>query len=425
MKSNDHRGRFKRGATWSFISSFFSQGLVILTALMISRQLGHSLYGGLILIQTTLAALTVYASTGISTTAIRAIAVNKKSDELNESLSAFLCINLAISVIFTFIIFNYSAYISHNIFRNKNLHIPLMISSLSILFISLDFYFRSIVIGFEQMKIYAKTTIISAIFTSMLLVVGSIFWGINGASTSIVLGSFVQASISFYFSNKILTENGLKIKLRISSKSTKILRDFTLPAALGGALFQPTIWICQTMLARTDDGLAQVAILGISMQWFNAIMFLPTVTARILVPILSDLHSLKNQIASHEILKMSFAVNGIFSIFLVIAVTLFARDILLLYGEEYSGYGRVLTVVSIAAALLAMQTPAGNIVVAASKMWTGFFMNAAWALVYITSSYFLVEGGAIGIAWALLISYILHATWTMAFAYKELKLHPR
>lgn len=178
MKSNDHRGRFKRGATWSFISSFLSQGLVILTALMISRQLGHSRYGGLILIQTTLAALTVYASTGISTTAIRSIAVNKNSDELNESLSAFLFINLAISIILTFIMFYYSSYISQNIFRNKNLHTPLMISSLSILFISLDFYFKSIVIGFEKMKIYAKTTIISAIFTSTLLVLGSIFWGL-------------------------------------------------------------------------------------------------------------------------------------------------------------------------------------------------------------------------------------------------------
>jgi hypothetical protein len=54
-------------------------------------------------------------------------------------------------------------------------------------------------------------------------------------------------------------------------------------------------------------------------------------------------------------------------------------------------------------------------------MWTGTFMNLAWAFILVGSSLILVPRlGGLGLAIAYLISYLAHTIWVMA--YVELRL---
>ena len=70
-----------------------------------------------------------------------------------------------------------------------------------------------------------------------------------------------------------------------------------------------------------------------------------------------------------------------------------------------------------AVALLTLQIPVGQVIAAVGRLWIGFAMNLAWAIVFLGSFFLLKEFGATGLAGALLIAYALHATWMSAFAY--------
>ena len=88
-----------------------------------------------------------------------------------------------------------------------------------------------------------------------------------------------------------------------------------------------------------------------------------------------------------------------------------------LYGQNFENDYIPLIVAVMTAALLAIQTPVGNLLAASSRMWLGALMNAGWALVYVSLAYLLLNEGATGVMVALGIGYIVHATWTFWFAF--------
>jgi len=48
-------------------------------------------------------------------------------------------------------------------------------------------------------------------------------------------------------------------------------------------------------------------------------------------------------------------------------------------------------------------------------------MNAGWTAVYIVSTALLVRWGSLGLASSRLLAYVVHAIWTLAFAYYVLQ----
>ena len=73
---------------------------------------------------------------------------------------------------------------------------------------------------------------------------------------------------------------------------------------------------------------------------------------------------------------------------------------------------------SLSAALLAIQAPVGNLIAAFGRMWAGFFMNAGWAICFLSVAHGLLAlgWGAQALACAYLAAYLVHAVWTFWFA---------
>jgi O-antigen/teichoic acid export membrane protein len=88
------------------------------------------------------------------------------------------------------------------------------------------------------------------------------------------------------------------------------------------------------------------------------------------------------------------------------------------YGHAFSPRGAVLQVSLLSGALLAIQTPVGNLVAAFGRMWAGLFMNAGWAACFLSVAYGLLAlgWGAQAFACAYLAAYLVHALWTFWFA---------
>jgi O-antigen/teichoic acid export membrane protein len=100
---------------------------------------------------------------------------------------------------------------------------------------------------------------------------------------------------------------------------------------------------------------------------------------------------------------------------------LLSTVIMRVYGEGFAAGWSTLVVTLITAGLLSVLTPVGHVITASGRMWLGFWMNAGWAIGFLCLSYLLVKHGSLGIASARLGAYVLHATWTFAFAYLYLR----
>jgi O-antigen/teichoic acid export membrane protein len=87
-----------------------------------------------------------------------------------------------------------------------------------------------------------------------------------------------------------------------------------------------------------------------------------------------------------------------------------------LYGPGFRGGWPTLIAVVITAAVLAIQSPAIQGIIAAGRMWPVFFMNLGWAVSFFALTAALLSRGALGLAGARLGAYVLNGIWVFWFA---------
>jgi O-antigen/teichoic acid export membrane protein len=147
------------------------------------------------------------------------------------------------------------------------------------------------------------------------------------------------------------------------------------------------------------------------------ILFIPTALATGIIPILSDTLGEKDFKRSTKVLNFMLKINAAIIFPCVLVMSVLAPYVMRIYGRDYRDAWPTLIILLITSGIYAVLTPVGDIIAAAGKMWIGFVMNLAWALVLIIATVFLVRWGSFGFASARLIAYASHATWTFAVAY--------
>ena len=105
-------------------------------------------------------------------------------------------------------------------------------------------------------------------------------------------------------------------------------------------------------------------------------------------------------------------------------VSLVSKYVMSMYGPDFVSGWLTLVIVIWTAAIVAVQEPVVQIIVAASKMWLSFMMNTIWAITMLVLFILMRDMGAIGLALAYLISYILHSGWTFSIAYYLTRAKP-
>jgi O-antigen/teichoic acid export membrane protein len=415
--------RFLGGAIWSIFGSVISSGITLAMMMFLARLLGKETYGQLVVVQSTLGMVGVFAGFGIGTAAIRYAAELGRDEP--ERFGRILVLAERTVIVFgliaSFGLFVASQWMAQHVLNAPDLRVPLSIAAIAVLFTALDAYQKSVLIGFESMRAFAIGTVIGAVAGFPIMLLAANQYGLSGAAVGLLMIAIIQFGISRHQMAKELRKFAIKRDVKNCWSERSILWRFALPALLAGVLVSPTHWVANAMLANTPNGYAQLAVLGIAMQWFNVIMFLPGTAGRVVLPILTA-HITKNDGKnSRKILLYAMGANAIVAVPFALVVGLLSPSIMSLYGKSFENEYLPLILAAMTATILAIQSPVGNIIVAASRMWLGALMNAGWAFVYISLAYVLVNKGAVGIMVALGIGYVVHATWTFWFALNQFK----
>ena len=143
--------------------------------------------------------------------------------------------------------------------------------------------------------------------------------------------------------------------------------------------------------------------------------------SRSMLPILSERLAVADRGGARRVLYAAIASNALVGIPLALVVSLAAGPLLALYGPEFAGGESVFVLMVWTAVVLALEVPAGQLVSAAGRMWTGFAMNVAWAVVLLVVFQSQKSAGAVGLATALLVAYLVHGVSTLVVTRQVLR----
>jgi EPS I polysaccharide export inner membrane protein EpsE len=407
--------RLFAGATWSVIGTLLSQLLLMGMTALLSRLLPKSDFGLYMLVQTTMNMLGVLAGFGLGTMVTRYAAALKEADKerLQRILSLGEIVVLGFGLLMGLGLFGLSDFIASSIFHDQ-------LSCGAMLFTTIDNYQKSVLIGFERLKDLAKISVVGAGASALISLTLASAYGVHGAALALSLSGLLQASLSRITLKKILTEENLHRFNRQWHMELPLLASFAIPALAANLLVPGALWASQAILSRTENGYVELALYGIAMQWFNALLFIPNVANKVLTPLLADLTGKAKHDDVIGVIKYALLANLLITSIAAAVFIAMSGIILNVYGRTYENGKQVLFLIALAAIFASLMNIPGNLLSAQSRMWLGSIMNFGWATVYIFASYLLTSRGwgATGLATGLLIAYTAHLFWSFIWMAK-------
>lgn len=419
-RNSDLGKRFFRGFIWNAAGVIASRALWLVATFFLARILTIEKFGELGIIQSTISMFGVFAGLGLGLTATKYLAELKFKDpsKAGRIISLTQSFVLIASLVFGLALFFLADWLSEYTLASPGLGYYLKISTLLLLFNSLNGVQIGILTGLENFKLIARANFINGILNIVLVLAGAYWLGLEGAIWGLVISIAITFLVVNYALKIEFAKYSIKHDLRGCLKESKIFWKFSVPALLSGVLVMPVNWICNALLVNQQSGYKEMGIYNAANQWFTVMVFLPNIVGSTILPILSEKIFENDLKRSKKLLFYSIIANFFLLLPIITIGALLSNQIMQLYGNEFAGNGRVLNLVLFTALMFSLQIPIGNYVAASGKMWIGFFMNLLWGIIFITFFLFNADSGSKGLALARLLAYAFLLIITLVYAIK-------
>lgn len=410
LQKNGMYNALAQNAFWSLVNSVFNQLGMVVSSIVTAKILGQDAFGELGIVRSTVNMFYIFAGAGLGVTCTKFVAEfdGRDKDKVSKVIGSNLFLSLGLGLVFMVVLFFLAGNISQHVYHNLSLTVPIQISGLILFLNCLIGVQNGALTGFKQFKDLARISIWSAIVYVPAQIGLAYYYGVNGAVFAIFLQYIVQYTMNEIELRKTYRSRELHVKLRMHKSEIRTILRFALPNSLSGLLVTPVIWLSNTMLANTLNGFKEVAIFSAANQIRMVVLFVPSAVSKIVLPYLSS--NLDNE----HLYKKVFRTNILFNFFVAFALAAVlmcgSSMIMKIYGPEYSVGTWTLNVLLICTILIAINNVVGQALVSTNNTMLGFGLNLMWAIVFITSAYFLLEKlhSSLALAYAYLISYSTH-----------------
>lgn len=411
--------RLARGLFWSISGTIISRVLMLCASILVARVLGKAVFGELGMFQSTVGMLGAFAGFGLGLTATKHVAELRQHDPRRAgriiALSGLFAL-IAGSLI-AILLFIFAPWLAINTINAPELAGILRIGAVMLFLNAINGAQIGALCGFEAFKTIAQVNLFVGIFSCPVLIAGAYLGGLSGTAWALSINFVFNWLLNHFALRREAKRHKVPLTLQGCWQERSILWKFSLPAALGDILVSPINWACAALLVNQPYGYEEMGIFNAANQWFSAFAVLPTILGAVILPILSEKIGKKDTEHSAKTLILITKLNIIILTPLVLIVGLASPYIMGLYGKEFVHGWPTLVVTTLTAALFAIQAPIGHVIAASGRMWLGLTMNLGWGIVLLICAYIFLHFGAIGLASARLLSYIVHATWTFGFAF--------
>lgn len=419
--------RIAKGSFWLLFGAVFSRVIGLIISIIVARLLGQTLFGQYGIIQSTIIMFSTFAGFGLGITSTKYVAELRNSEPklVGSIISSTNMIAIIMGFLFTILIVLFAPFIALKLIKAHSLINEIRFGSIILFFSALNGAQSGALTGFEAFKDISRLNIKVSLICLPIQIASTYFWSLEGAIIGLCVNYFMQYIFNYKTLRKIANSSGIEIKyFNKSFGDISYLWKFSLPAVLGGLLVNPVLWYCYIILVKNKNGFNEMAIYNAAMQWQNVILFIPMAISQIVLPLFSNVKNDKKNFL--RVIKYNLLLNVFVALITAIVFSIFSKLIMNVYGNEYANANLVLIYLSLTAVLIAVNNVIAQVIACLGEMWGGFSLNLCWAFALIIfATIFLDQGlGAVGLAKAMLLSYLLHTFIVFFYTYFLLnKLH--
>ncbi len=381
-----------------------SRGAGLLASIPVARLLGKEGFGEYGIIYSTMVMLSMLVGGGLNMTTAKYVAEYRVTDPgrsgriiaLSNLLSLGTSLLLACSLLVT------APWLADRILSAPKLAPLLAFSSAALFFNVLNQAQNGTLSGLEAFRSLADRNCWIGLVRFTVTVSGTLLWGLYGAVAAMTVTEAAMWLLNELAIRRECRRQGIVVALSGCLSEIPILRRFSIPAALGGALMGPITWSCNALLVNQPSGFAQMGLYTVALQWRTLILFVPLALNSVLLPMLSSLFGAGNVTSFRKLLVLNVAFYGLASGILALVISIFSPYIVRFYGNQFSEGTVVLVLVAFSSVFIAIQELLTRALASLEAMWEGFaFQLASGAFSFGLTFLFTGWGwGAAGLAGA-------------------------
>lgn len=408
--------RLARGAVWSVLGFIGSQGANLLTSVVIARMMGKSGFGEYGMVTSTVGTFGVFAGAGLGVTATRHVAQYRKAEPARAGAVLRLSIRAALvsGVLASAALYLLAPVVAADVISAGHLVTALRAGCLLLLFSTLGGAQTGALSGLERFRAIAGLNVLRGLLGLPLSLLLLWYYGLTGAVVGIGLANACACLAGEFVLHRECRLAGIAVSGHRIRDEIPLLWRFSLPAFLSGALIGPVMWLANTLIARQQNGYAELGLVNAASQWRMLIMTVPGLISTAALPILSAQTEARQDPAdSRRVLEMVHAAALMVALPLSVAIMFVADIIMSWYGKEFTGTPAVLVGFAFGTAASAMGTSLATVIVARGRVWFGLAQNLLWAVVLLGIIYYLApQLGALSYALGYAVSYFLLLLWS-------------
>ena len=419
LKSSPVGCRLLQGALWSLAGSVISRGLMMAAWIIVARILGKETYGEFGIIRSTVNMFTVFAGFGLGLTATKYIAEFRNSDPQRAGrimgLSGLFAAGSGGLIAIGLVVF--APWLAQASLNAPHLAYPLRIGALMLCLTAMNGAQTGALAGFEAFKAIAVVNSIAGVLAFPLFLAGAIWGGLNGAIWAYAINLCALWVLSHLALRKAAFQNGVPFSYKNCFQEWPILWQYSLPAVLSGIMVSPVKWICDAFLVNQQGGYGQMGIYSATIIFQTTLLF---VSSTISKPLLSMLSNMQDGL-SEGLARMNIMISWCMGIVIAVPLFCFPEIGQAFFGKEYVGpqFRQTMALITLFTCVIMYKAGLSRVLAAKSLMWWGFLDNCVWALILISSAYFLVPFGAPGLAASYALAYIGNTALIMPLYIKK------
>lgn len=416
-----------KGAGIVFVGIIIGRGLKYIFEVTVAQNLGPELFGVFFLgfsIFRVLESITIF---GLHDGVLRYVSLYRGEKDENRIKGIILLsvkIVLIVGIVITAILIIFSHAISERIFPGINLALILKIFAIGLVFTALT---EILVYSTQAFQIMKYKVLVRMLFEPglrifLFFVFFLLGWKLLGAVFAFVVSVISGTFLAFYYMKRVFPSITKNIPHPIYE--TKNILSYSWPLFFVGFLNLIIIHISTLMLGHFTTP----QIVGIYAAAQRTALLIPIILesfCAIFAPIISDLYNRK------ELKKLETLFNiitrWIFTISFpcVVVMVFFAKEILSIWGKEYTSGTVCLIVICCAQLINCSVGPAGIMIIMTGRTKIGLINSFIVVLMIITLNFFLIPKYSIlGAALSLGIAVSLINILRLIEVYLILKIHP-
>lgn len=379
------RARLARATVWMLAGSGVNQAFSMLASIGTARILGKTAFGEFGAVRNTVMTMAVLAGGGLGMATTRYVAALRTTDPERAGRLIRLVLTLAwvMTAIAAIACAGLARPIAVHVMKSENLAIPLMVSSLSIIFSTVAGVQIGVVAGCEAFRPVAMLLTFEGVSAGALMVGGAWFGGVTGAVMGYVIGTF----ISFLLRHRQVKIECARAGIPMGSSSLAHARQevpFLLSAVIPSMLLvvgaQPAEWLVRMLLVREVEGMAALGLFTAAYSWAQLVQFIPSQIASPALTLLANLVGAGDWAAFRRLLAES--AGAVFGAAAVIAIplALLAKFVMGLYGPAFRDGAAVFSVIVLAYAFGSVWTMLRATFLAAGREWLQLAFTFAWGI---------------------------------------------